>query len=290
MQTAPQHRAQVFGSPWPGVYGTHIDSARHFERHWHAVYGLGLVEAGAQRSASGRGPVAAYAGDIISSNPGEVHDGQPLGSASRRWRMVYLEPALMASMGANPRDAETAGVELVRPVFQDPTLRLALAQLLTRLQRWDAGLHSCTADALACEEALVAVFAPLHRQYTKAPAHLTQPVDTPCTAGPELQRLREQLADDPLAPPTLSEMAVAAGLSKFQLLRRFERAYGLTPFAWVLQQRAERARQRICAGSNLADAAADSGFADQSHMTRIFSRQFGFTPGALRKGTVNAWR
>jgi AraC-like DNA-binding protein len=36
-------------------------------------------------------------------------------------------------------------------------------------------------------------------------------------------------------------------------------------------------------GADLALAAAASGFADQSHMTRIFVRQFGFTPGAWRK-------
>jgi AraC-like DNA-binding protein len=33
----------------------------------------------------------------------------------------------------------------------------------------------------------------------------------------------------------------------------------------------------------LADTAAASGFADQSHMTRIFTRHFGFTPGAWQR-------
>ena len=283
MQAAPQHRAQVFGSPWPGVYGTHIDSARHFERHWHAVYGLGLVEAGAQRSASGRGPVAAYAGDLIASNPGEVHDGQPLDGATRRWRMVYLEPSVLASMGADPLNANTACAELMRPVFQNPALRLALSRLLTLLQHWDAVMQTTTADALACEESLVAVCAPLHAQSTMGATFGVADAAAHSTVGIELQHLREQLADDPLSPPTLTDMAVTAGMSKFQLLRRFEKAFGLTPFAWVLQQRAERARRSIRAGNRLADAAADSGFADQSHMTRIFARQFGFTPGALRK-------
>ncbi len=283
MPAAPHHRAQVFGSPWQGVYGTHIDSARHFERHWHGVYGLGLVEAGGQRSASGRGPVAAFAGDVISSNPGEAHDGHPLDGATRSWRMVYIEPAVLASMGTHPLDADVGGLELTQPVFQDAKLRQALGHLLMCLQRWDAGLYTTTADALACEEALVAVCAQVRARHSTAVAHSHASVDSPATAGSALQRLRAQLADDPLHPPTLSQMAVTAGLSKFQLLRHFEKAYGLTPFAWVLQQRAERARRGICAGSSLADAAADSGFADQSHMTRIFSRQFGYTPGALRK-------
>lgn len=76
MKQAPPHHAQVFGSPWAGVYGTHLDSGRHFGRHWHAVFGVGLLEDGAQRSASGRGTVDAFAGDVITTNPGEVHDGQ----------------------------------------------------------------------------------------------------------------------------------------------------------------------------------------------------------------------
>jgi AraC-like DNA-binding protein len=74
-----------------------------------------------------------------------------------------------------------------------------------------------------------------------------------------------------------------AGLSKFQLLRRFEKAFGLTPHAWLLQQRAERARGLIRSGAGLAQVAAACGFADQSHMTRLFARQFGFTPGAWQQ-------
>jgi hypothetical protein len=109
----PEHRAELIASPWPGVYGTHIDSARHFSKHWHATHGIGLLEDGAQRSASGRGPVEAFAGDLMTTNPGEVHDGQPFGVASRRWRMLYFEPRVIASMG----DQRSGEVELEMPVL-----------------------------------------------------------------------------------------------------------------------------------------------------------------------------
>jgi AraC-like DNA-binding protein len=49
--------------------------------------------------------------------------------------------------------------------------------------------------------------------------------------------------------------------------------------------RAERARLLIRGGATLAAAANQAGFADQSHMTRAFVRQFGFTPGAWRVTT-----
>ena len=98
--------------------------------------------------------------------------------------------------------------------------------------------------------------------------------------------MRERLADDLLHAPTLDELAALAGCSRFQLLRRFQQLHGLPPHAWLLQQRLERARQLIRQGHGLAQAAADAGFADQSHLTRHFSRQFGYTPGAWRAATL----
>ncbi|WKB51791.1 AraC family transcriptional regulator [Eleftheria terrae] len=266
----PLHHCHVFATPWPGIHGTHIDSGRHFGRHWHDTFGLGLLEHGAQSSASGRGPVDAFAGDLITTNPGEVHDGQPLGSPSRRWRMVYLEPDAMAALaGAGRLPA------LTRPVIHDDRLAQSLQALFRRLDHWSTQPAHDGALALACEEALAGTLGHLLAAYsTDAPA---PPAPAP------LAQVRERLADDATHAPSLAELAAMAGLSRFQLLRRFEKAYGLPPHAWLLQQRAERARHLIRRGLPLAEAAAAAGFADQSHMTRVFTRQFGFTPGAWRQ-------
>lgn len=291
MAAAPHHRSQVFGSPLQGVYCTHIESSRHFGKHWHAVYGLGLLVQGAQSSASGRGQVEAYAGDVITTNPGEVHDGQPLGGATRRWRMVYIEPEALQTQGGLIVDA--GNVALVRPVLQDAALAQALATLLDRIAHWSthaAGAHAVAnaAGALACEESLAQVTALLLARHASTPvAALDAGARGTIPPGP-LRQVREWLADAPLDPPTLAQMAAWAGLSRYQLLRRFADAYGLPPHAWLLQQRAERSRHLIRHGASLADAAAASGFADQSHMTRIFARQFGFTPGAWLKATQAA--
>lgn len=193
--------------------------------------------------------------------------------------MVYIEPTVMASMAGHPEATHLPGVELTRPVFQDPQLRQALAQLLARSAHWSAGTHATTADALACEESLVAVCGGLQTQHGVAAG------PEPMRNAADLRQVHARLADAPLEPPTLTELAVMVGISKFQLLRRFEKTYGLTPYAWLLQQRTELARRHIRRGASLADAAATSGFSDQSHMTRIFTRQFGFTPGALRQAS-----
>lgn len=259
-RTPAEHQCGVLGSPWNGVYCTHIESARHYGRHWHDTYGMGFVEHGAQRSASGRGNVEAYAGDVITTNPGEVHDGRPLGGPSRRWRIVYFDPGVLASM----TPAATGDAAITRPVIQDAGLRRALQRLFARLEK--------RAEVLACEEAFVEACALLlHSHTTVAPIR---------EAHGEVKRVRDRLADESGGAPTLAELATMAGLSKYQLLRRFQKTYGVPPHAWLLQRRAERARGLIRGGCGLAAAAASCSFADQSHMTRVFVRQFGFTPGA----------
>jgi AraC-like DNA-binding protein len=250
----------VFGTRLPGVYSTHILSGQHFGRHWHGTYGFGVMEQGAHRSASGRGVVDAYAGDVITTNPGEVHDGRPYGAPARRWRIVSVDRDVMAAIAGS-------SAEIARPVIRDANLARVLCRLFRRIEGG--------AEALPCEEALVQSCVLLMTRHGTARAAREAPAD--------MRRVRERLADELCDPPSLAEMAAMTGLSRYQVLRRFEKAYGLPPHAWLMHQRAERARRLIREGSSLRDAAAASGFADQSHMTRVFARHFGFTPGAWRR-------
>jgi AraC-like DNA-binding protein len=86
----------------------------------------------------------------------------------------------------------------------------------------------------------------------------------------------------PEVPTSLTELAALSGVSRFQLLRGFAREVGTTPHAYLVQRRVRLVRRLLTAGRSPADAAVLAGFADQSHMTRAFVRQFGITPGRYR--------
>lgn len=268
MAAAPAHHCRVLLAPWPGLYATDTVSGRHYGRHSHGTYGFGILDDGAHRSSSDRRSFDAYPGDILATNPGEMHDGRPLGGPSRRWHTIYLEPQLLSDVAGLHAIGE---VRITRAAFADGALQVAVRRLLAALEHWQRGPH----DALACEEALV------HACGLLVQHHTTQTVAA--QAAVEVTRARQRLSEELQAPPSLAELAAQAGVSRFQLLRRFARVHGCTPYAWLVQQRCERARALVGAGVSLADAAAGCGFADQAHMTRLFTRQFGFTPGAWQR-------
>lgn len=266
------HQSWVQATPWPGVSVTRLHSARSFGRHWHDHFGVGWLLAGGQRSASGRGPVQAMAGHVITHNPGEVHDGQPLQGRPRDWCMLNLQPQALQAFTPHAVDA----LALAQPVLHDMPLRRALQALVRRLQSWRAGDDP---SALAAERALLQL---LHRLLDQ---HASE--GRTHDAAPGLQRAIDRLADDSLPTATLAELAALAGCSRFQLLRRFELRLGLPPHAWLRALRVERARCLIARGASLAQVAADCGFADQSHLNRCFTRHTGVTPGQWRAATTS---
>lgn len=254
---------QVLRSGMAGVDAIAADSAHAFGRHTHEQFGIGLIERGAQRSASGRGLVEAGPGDLITVNPGEVHDGMPFDASGRRWRMLYVDPA--AVLGAAADVAPGRDLEFESPVIRD-------AALAARFRGLFGAATAVDADPLRDDAALLALV-----------ARLLQPARRePPAVGAGVLAARERMDDDPADSPSLAVLAASAGLSRYQFLRAFSRLTGLPPHAYLLQRRVQQARRLVRAGLPLAEAAAASGFADQSHMTRCFVRSLGLTPGAFR--------
>lgn len=253
--------------PIAGIDAMSAATARTYPRHTHDQYGIGVVDSGGHASWSGRGHVEAGPGSMICVNPGEVHDGRAIGQRSRSWRILYFDPALMNEVCVDVLDGAQTSMTFDAPVFADDSVR----------RRFDAAFaHAAGAgtDPMACETALLTLVARLHAHSTQSDA--AQRSETGPIAC--IRRARNRIDADPAARLTLVELAKEVGLSRYQLLRGFARELGLTPHAYILQQRIALARRRIRAGVALAEAALVAGFYDQSHLTRCFVKQFGVTP------------
>ncbi|WP_420998407.1 AraC family transcriptional regulator [Cupriavidus sp. 30B13] len=79
---------------------------------------------------------------------------------------------------------------------------------------------------------------------------------------------------------SLEHVAAHCSLSINHFVRAFRQTTGKTPHQWLIQQRLDAAMQLLRTGHvSLSQAARACGFADQSHLTRVFSARVGVTPG-----------
>jgi AraC family transcriptional regulator len=98
------------------------------------------------------------------------------------------------------------------------------------------------------------------------------------------QRVSSRLLDDLASDSSLSELAALCGLSRSHFVRAFKQSTGMPPHRWLSMQRVERAKELLRRTKlPIAEIAVTCGFADQSHLTRVFSKAFGIGPGAWRR-------
>lgn len=279
MRAAPKESAQF--QRLPLLAGVDLLKATYvtqrFSRHFHEDYALGCIESGAMRFRYlGAGMVAA-AGQVNLVVPGEAHDGHAATEKGWAYRMFYLPPetVLEAARSLAPH----AGPPHFRQgVLQDPLLaaQVRAAHLL---------LADPQASRLAKETRLLALLRSwISRHAEDAPAQRAQ-ADAPQAVARAMDLIRARLTEN----LGLDELARAAGVSPFHLVRLFTAHLSIPPHAYLLQARLERARELLAQGDQpLAQVAAEAGFADQSHLTRRFKRHFGVTPGMLRKNVQDA--
>jgi AraC family transcriptional regulator len=97
-----------------------------------------------------------------------------------------------------------------------------------------------------------------------------------------LQRIRDYVLAHLAEPIEVAELASVAGRSPFHFSRVFARSVGMTPYRYVVHLRLQAAIQQVRSGQmSLAEIAADTGFADQSHLSRWVRRVHGVAPSEL---------
>lgn len=98
-----------------------------------------------------------------------------------------------------------------------------------------------------------------------------------------LLRIRHELEAAFSTPVSVVELARGVSRNPNYVTSAFRRRYGVAPVEYAHRRRVEwTARVLATTEMPLSRIAQEAGFADQSHMTRLFSRYFGITPGAYR--------
>ncbi len=243
----------------------------HFPRHAHEFYSIGVIEDGVGGNYCRGATHEIPAGAIVVINPDEVHTGYAAGGRPLTYRMLHVYPNVF--LGMTPS----------LPWFARP----AIADL--RWARALAGLHrqlEAAADPLSAEENLIETLTDF------LAAHASEAAQPPA-AGREpraVQAVREYLESHYTQRVRLADLVRLTGLDRAYLIRSFRRSAGIPPHEYLTQVRIRHATHKLARGEGIAAVAIETGFADQSHLSRHFKRITGTTPGQYLAGHFRSRR
>ncbi|GAB3969129.1 helix-turn-helix transcriptional regulator [Actinoallomurus acanthiterrae] len=176
--------------------------------------------------------------------------------------------------------SEAFMVELTRGVPVQPSVPVT-GDLAVAHRLLSARARQCT-DSFELAEMTIRLVGRL----LATPAPMQQAARRATTAVAQrtlVDAARELLTDDPSALG-LRDIAQRLGCSPYHLSRIFRRQTGMTLTGYRNRIRVHIALDAIEAGhTNLADLAAELGFADHAHLTRTVRGECGHTPQALRR-------
>ena len=243
--------------------------AMRYPPHFHDTWAIGVVEEGLLQLRTARGEWVGGPGTILAFAPGEIHSAAALSANGYRYRMVYPSAEVIRGIStADHVDAIERPFQV--PVFTDHALA---GQLATAHQPLIEGQWGTKA-----ESDLVAALRSLWCNYrtTSSDAHDAQDLHA-------VERARDYIGSRFAKQVRLASIAAECGLSAFQLIRVFQRVLGVSPYAYLVQLRVNRARDMLHQGIAVSEVAYSCGFSDQSHLTRVFKKAVGVPPGTYQK-------
>ena len=246
-----------------------------YERHSHDTFSIGTVNGGHSTYWNRGKTHETQAGSVVILNPEDVHGCNPVKGADWCYDMLFVDPCWLLDLQIEI-DADAAGkfAMFSDTISHNPRLYNGLADLADTLINPDI-------DVLGKETAMVSFFGDLHVQ-------LDLRGDLDGGIGSVNDRKMIRVADYIRTHYdeniSLDALAGLVGYSRSYLVRAFKKTFGMTPYAYLINCRVQRARHALRRGEKIVDVALETGFADQAHFQRIFKRLMATTPRQYARG------
>lgn len=245
-------------------------SGESYKEHCHRQFCVGAVTEGVVSTTIRDRRYLAAPGSVILIAPEEVHSCNPHEGCLRSYVMAFFDLSWCRSI----QDAifvESEG-------FIPPNTSLLKSEPFYHSLLTLADLLPGDALPLEKTEAITQFMADLFV------AVCDRPVAPPEKRQSDLvHEIKNYLREQSELKITLGELSAVFGCNGYHLLRTFKKVVGIPPHAYLLNARIERAKELLLEGVALADVAAETGFADQSHFHKTFRRIVAATPAQYQK-------
>lgn len=246
-----------------------IHSNEDFTKHYHDTYTIGLTYKGFLKTLYANESFYSYEYSIRINNPGEVHAGK-----AQEWFHANFYPTVEIISTIYEQIFDEKKI----PYFQRHIVDNKI--LFMKIHNFfDAYFKK--EDEILVEELLIEAISSLildSTLYTKNYKEIFEDKKI-------IKQTYELINDSIDTNFTLEMLANNVHLSKYHFLRIFKKDFGLTPHAFIINERLNRANKLIQNGLTISEASIQVGFNDQSHFTRNFKKYFGYTPSTLQKNS-----
>ncbi|KOY03238.1 AraC family transcriptional regulator [Pseudomonas nunensis] len=240
-----------------------------YARHSHAHFSIGAITAGCSTYVHEQSEFTVSAGTVVLMNPGDVHACNPIDDQPWSYLMLYVETPWLTDL------QHQLGFSQDQAFRRFSITHLRDASLFTGLKDLYAVLTDDQQDVLRKHSAAVEFFTDVQQRLN--------PIDQPLREPNfKLERAAEYIREHCTQLLKLEDICEAAQLSPSYLIRAFKQHFGMTPHAFLVNQRIQFARERLRSGRLIADVALEAGFADQAHFQRAFKQHLAATPGQYR--------
>jgi AraC-like DNA-binding protein len=239
-----------------------------YARHTHDTFSIGAITGGVSTYWNCRSKETVGAGSVVVINPEDAHACNPAAGLPWSYRMFYVDVAWLTALQHELGFSRNADFR----AFSTTSTTTVFAGL----NRLYGTLTDDRADAMQKHSAALGFFMDMQQALDPAPA-------SPLRPNGKLLRAAEFISDNCTRVLTLDDICGAAGLSPAYLIRAFKGQFGMTPHAYLVNRRIQYGQACLKRGAAIADAAAESGFADQAHFQRAFKQHLAATPGQYRE-------
>lgn len=239
-----------------------------FPNHFHQHYVIGFMEAGQRTLTCKNKSCCIEKGSILLFDPGDSHACVQSDGGTLDYRGINIEEPVMLEL-AEEVTGKRELPSFSEKVVYDQEAAAYLCPLHGMIMEGSGGFGR--------EEALLFLLSLLIGRYgqpfkSSIPA-CRREIEMACSYME--QHLAEHIE--------LDQICRHVGLSKSTLLRAFTETKGISPYRYLETIRIDEAKKLLAEGVPPVEAAARTGFADQSHFTGHFSRFIGLTPGMYRE-------
>ena len=256
---------------------TTLNSVLPYAEHFHSAFSFGLILAGKTCFSLDGQKLMAEKGDMVLIAPWQAHSCNPIDGVPRSYHMMFIDDAWFREHVGSALEMRD-GRRVREPVIKDSALFALASAQVDALASAGHDAANALADLLLKLHEQHGCFAPSAREGSCA------------TLLPGDSRLPWSGEEHETQGLSVSRLANSAGVRRESFSRAVRRRTGLPPISYLHCLRLEKGRRMLRQGRSIAEAAAASGYVDQSHFHRAFVRFFSVTPGCYRKGGSHSYK